>query len=123
MDVMNQGLRYMDQLDISFVIFRNRDILNVLVVDPGALGSPLTREALNKIELLRQCEGLLRDSRSDEQGPLALCDDFHTVLDHVRGEHAIDDITIEDAKAIATRYREWLSLPLGGWSSAIYASR
>ena len=124
-------LRYSDQLDVACVLFTNRDLLSLLVTDPGALGATflpkndkLAIDFSHRLALFHQCEGAVRSSSFPEVGPFALCDRFRQVLTDVLGEREIASFTNADAQVIAARYPEWLELPLdGAWISAAYIAR
>jgi len=124
-------LRYADQLDVGCVLFHNKDILSLLVTDPGQLGGFIVpkndEQAIDfthRLALFHQCEGAVRSAVSPEAGPYALCDRFREVLTDVLGGREMDSFTNADAQAIAARYPEWLDLPLdGAWISAAYIAR
>src|ERR1700710_176859 len=98
-------LSYNDQLDVACVLFYNRDILSLLVTDPGQLGGfivPKNDEQaidfVQRLGLFHQFTGSVRNGSSPEVGPFALCDPFRQVLTNVLGGGDIDSFSNADAQ-------------------------
>jgi hypothetical protein len=124
-------LSYAGQLDVACILFHNKDILSLLVNDPGQLGgfiipknNPQAIDFVRRLGLFQHCNGVVRTASSPEIGPFALCDDFREVLIEALGGRDIDSFTNTDAQVVASRHADWIELPMDrAWSDALALAR
>jgi hypothetical protein len=113
---MDNELPYDEQLDVAIVLFHMRDVIAEAYLRGLPTGMYSTSEA-NRIDALLACKCVL-------SADLRLCDRLRPALEHVLGERHIGELTIDDCKAVAAQYREWLDLSaMSAWHSLVYKFR
>ena len=104
-----------DQWDVACVLFSNKDLIAEASLRKNQNG--LDTKGLVRINKLRNCNDVLTPD-------YLLQDRLRDVIKSVLKERSENEITIADCQIIASRYIEWLSLPLNsGWRSAAYDYR
>ena len=120
----NPEMSLADQLDVACVLFVSRDLIKIAIHSENqnnnllaTLREPRDDNIAARFIALRNCEDVLKSN-------FLLQEKLLNVIKSVLTGRSINEITIDDCKIVASRYSEWIHLPLNlGWSGAVYQSR
>lgn len=113
-------LAHEDLVDIQVVLFGSRQLIAALHSTQGAIDFDNDRERL-RMHYMLTCLGLMKEADGCGRG---LADKLRRVIDDIRAERPVCEMTIDDFGVVASRYSDWLPLPLSGtWRAFFYDFR
>jgi hypothetical protein len=113
-----------DQWDVACVLFSNKDLMEIAFLYEtqnnnllATLREPRDDNLAARFTALRNCNDVLKPN-------FLLRERLLNVIKSVLIGRSVNEMAVDDYNKIASRYNEWLSLPLNsGWRSAAYTYR
>jgi hypothetical protein len=105
--------------DVQVALFSVRNIISALHSGQAlVIADPKIKNCLFSMQT---CVGLMKEATGVGIG---LTDELRDVIDDVRQDKPVIDMTAEDFGRVAGQYARWLPVPLqGGWSNFVYDHR